>query len=63
MKSWIIMLGIALIVYGFFRLISGVWGPDAIQTAGANNTLTSAIIIGVGLVGLVISLFLNKKTA
>jgi hypothetical protein len=61
MKNWLLLAGAAITVYGAFRLISGVWGPDAIITAGPDNTLISGIIIGVGVVLLVVSNFVKAK--
>lgn len=48
MKNWILLLGVALIVYGGFRLATGMMGPDAIASAGPNNTLISGILIVIG---------------
>jgi hypothetical protein len=60
MKNWLLLAGAALTVYGVFRLISGVWGPDAIITAGPNNTLVSGIIIAIGAIVLVVANFQKK---
>jgi hypothetical protein len=60
MKNWLLLAGAALTVYGVFRLISGVWGPDAIITAGPDNTLVSGIIIAIGVIILVVSNFVIK---
>jgi hypothetical protein len=60
MKNWIRFAGVALSVYGVFRLISGVWGPDAIVTAGPNNGIISGAIIAIGIVLLAVSYFIKK---
>ncbi len=60
MKNWLLLAGAALTVYGIFRFISGVWGPDAIITAGPNNGVISGAIIAVGLVILAVSNFVKK---
>lgn len=60
MKNWLILAGVVLSVYGIFRLISGVWGPDAIVTAGPNNGIISGTIIAVGIVLLAVSYFIKR---
>lgn len=60
MKNWLLLAGAALSVYGVFRYISGVWGPDAIITAGPNNAVISGAIIAVGVVLLAVSYFVKK---
>jgi uncharacterized membrane protein len=62
MKNWLYMIGSALAIYGVFRLVSGVWGPDAVVTAGPNNALVSGIVIAVGVVVL-IAAYVTKKPA
>ncbi len=60
MKNWLYMIGSALAIYGVFRLVSGVWGPDAIVTAGPNNAIISGVVIAVGVVVLVVAYLMKK---
>lgn len=62
MKNWLVLFGAALAVYGVFRMVSGVWGPDAIISAGPNNMLISGVIIAVGAVLIIVSRFIKDKS-
>ncbi len=61
MKNWLLLIGVVLAVYGGFRLISGVWGPDAIVSAGPDNALFSGLAIGLGVVVIIASRFVKEK--
>jgi hypothetical protein len=61
MDNWFLLAGAALTVYGVLRLISGMWGPDAVVEAGPNNALVSGIIIAIGLVVLGVSYILKRR--
>jgi uncharacterized membrane protein len=58
MRTWIAAGGALLLAYGAMRLISGIWG-EAATYSGTNNTLISAIVLGLGVVLLVVSYFLR----
>lgn len=62
MRSWLLLAGAALTVYGGFRLVSGVWGEGAMAEAGPNNTLISAIVIGVGIVCFIAAYFVKPSS-
>jgi hypothetical protein len=49
-KDWGTAIGILITAIGFLSLISGVWTPDAAQSAGSGNTMRSVIILIVGIV-------------
>ena len=49
-RDWMRVVGGMAIVIGLLRLVSGVWTPDAIASAGSGNTLVAIVTIVVGLV-------------
>jgi hypothetical protein len=62
-SDWGTAIGILIAAIGLLSLISGIWTPDAAQSAGAANTMRSVIILVVGIVVAGASqLFLKKKT-
>ena len=68
LSDWGTAVGILIAAIGLMGLISGVWTPDASQSAatgflGANSILPSAIILVVGLVVAGVSRFLIKPKA
>jgi hypothetical protein len=49
-KDWGTAIGILIAAIGLLSLISGIWTPDAAQSAGSANTMRSVVILVVGIV-------------
>jgi hypothetical protein len=62
MRTWLVAGGALLLAYGVMRLISTMWGDPTLIEVPANNTLISAIVIGVGVVLLVVSYFMKGES-
>jgi hypothetical protein len=66
-SDWGTAIGVLIAVIGLLSLISGVWTPDAAESAkvgflGSSSTTPSVIILVVGIVIAVASqMFLKKK--
>lgn len=66
-RDWGTAIGVLIAVIGLLSLISGIWTPDAAESAkvgflGNSSTLPSVIILLVGIVIAVVSQFFLKKT-
>lgn len=67
-RDWGTAIGVLIAVIGLLSLISGIWTPDAAESAkvgflGSSSTLPSVIILLVGIVIAVVSQFFLKKKA